>query len=58
MEFEIYDGRELVDQLLDEQLALMDDFDVRMQQKYGEQAFWMELNLVAIRRVFDNVFRT
>ncbi len=56
VESEIYDGRELLDQLLDEQLALMENFDVKLKQKYGEQAFLIELNLVAIRRVFDNIF--
>lgn len=56
VESEIYDGRELFDQLLDEQLALMENFDVEMKQKYGERAFLIELNLVAIRRVFDNIF--
>ena len=56
VEFEIYDGRELIDQLLDEQLAVMEDFDVHMQQKHGERPFLLEMNLVAIRRVFDNMF--
>jgi len=56
VESEIYDGRELFDQLLDEQLALMENFDVELKQKHGEQAFLIELNLVAIRRVFDNIF--
>ncbi|MGQ8874158.1 histidine kinase dimerization/phospho-acceptor domain-containing protein [Paenibacillus sp. TSA_86.1] len=56
VEFEIYDGRELMDQLLDEQLAVMEEFDVRIQPKHTEQPFLLEMNLVAIRRVFDNVF--
>ncbi|WP_434752886.1 histidine kinase dimerization/phospho-acceptor domain-containing protein [Paenibacillus amylolyticus] len=56
VEFEIYDGRELMDQLLDEQLAVMEDFDVHIQPKHAEQPFLLEMNLVSIRRVFDNIF--
>ncbi|WP_342554253.1 HAMP domain-containing sensor histidine kinase [Paenibacillus sp. FSL R7-0652] len=56
VEFEIYDGRELIDQLLDEQLAVMEEFDVHIQPKHAEQPFLLEMNLVAIRRVFDNIF--
>ncbi|MBB6022212.1 signal transduction histidine kinase [Paenibacillus sp. JGP012] len=56
VDFEIYEGRELLDQLLDEQLAVIEDIDVQIQPNYGEQPFLLEMNLVAIRRVFDNIF--
>lgn len=56
VDFEIYEGRELLDQLLDEQLAVIEDIDVQIQPNYGEHPFLLEMNLVAIRRVFDNIF--
>lgn len=56
VEFEGYEGRELIDQLLDEQLAVMEDFNVQIQPNHVEHAFVLEMNLVAIRRVFDNIF--
>lgn len=56
VEFEIYEGRALIDQLIDEQLVVLDDIDVQIQANSNHEKFLLEINLVAIRRVFDNIF--
>ncbi|WP_440116336.1 HAMP domain-containing sensor histidine kinase [Paenibacillus sp. QZ-Y1] len=56
VEFEIYEGRALIDQLVDEQLVVLDHIDVQVQTDANHEKFLLEINLVAIRRVFDNIF--
>lgn len=56
VEFEIYEGRALIDQLIDEQLVVLDNVDVQVQADPNHEKFLLEINLVAIRRVFDNIF--
>ena len=56
MEFELYEGRALIDQLIDEQLVVMDNLDVQVRAVPYDEKFLLEINLVAIRRVFDNIF--
>ncbi|MDR4318989.1 two-component sensor histidine kinase YrkP [Niallia circulans] len=56
VEFELYEGRALIDQLIDEQLVVMDNLDIQVQADPYDEQFLLEINLVAIRRVFDNIF--
>ncbi|WP_339296603.1 HAMP domain-containing sensor histidine kinase [Paenibacillus sp. FSL W7-1279] len=56
VEFEIYEGRALIDQLIDEQLVVLENVDVQVQADPNHEKFLLEINLVAIRRVFDNIF--
>ncbi|MEK4440192.1 HAMP domain-containing sensor histidine kinase [Niallia sp. FSL K6-0077] len=56
VEFELYEGRALIDQLIDEQLVVMDNLDVQVRAVPYDEKFLLEINLVAIRRVFDNIF--
>lgn len=56
VEFEMYEGRALIDQLIDEQLVVLDHVDVQVQPDADHPKFLLEINLVAIRRVFDNIF--
>ncbi|MBP1903797.1 signal transduction histidine kinase [Paenibacillus turicensis] len=56
IEFETYEACALMDQLIEEQLFVLSnmDFDFEMDTKPEEG--WLEVNLVSIRRVFDNIF--
>lgn len=56
IEFERYEGRALIDQLIDEQLVVLDDIDVQVQTDAHDEEFLLEINLVAMRRVMDNLF--
>lgn len=56
VEFEMYEGRALIDQLIDEQLVVLDDIDVQVQTDAHHEEFLLEINLVAMRRVMDNIF--
>lgn len=54
IEFETYEACALMDQLIEEQLFVLSNMDFEMDTKPEEG--WLEVNLVSIRRVFDNIF--
>ncbi|MDG0810403.1 sensor histidine kinase [Cohnella rhizosphaerae] len=56
MELGTYEGRALLDQLIDEQLLATGREGFQFQVEPSLESFLLEINLVAIRRVFDNIF--
>lgn len=55
-ERETFDGISLMDQLLDEQLLLLHNNGFVFDYTSGNTPFRMDVNLIALRRVFDNIF--
>lgn len=51
-----YEGGVLIDQLLDEQRCVPGRESFRFEVTNPGQRFWLAVNLVGIRRVFDNIF--
>lgn len=57
IEFETYEACALIDQLIEEQLfVLSNNMDFQFQVDAQPEKGWLEVNLVSIRRVFDNIF--
>jgi len=56
MELETYEGGALLDQLIHEQLFVPSREGFQFQVEPPRERFMLEVNLVAIRRVFDNIF--
>lgn len=53
---ESFNGNELLEQLLEEQLFILEDNGFNFDVTPSNEAFSIEVNLIAIRRVFDNIF--
>lgn len=56
LEFESYDGIQLMDQLIDEQSMLLENHGFRVAWVPSPVPFRVELHLISFRRVFDNLF--
>lgn len=56
LELEAFDGNELLDQLLEEQIFILEDNGFISQIDSCNTPFLIEVNLISIRRVFDNIF--
>lgn len=56
MELETFDGNELLEQLLGEQSFILEDNGFDFEIESCNALFFMEINLISIRRVFDNIF--
>jgi signal transduction histidine kinase len=56
IEFETYEACALIDQLIEEQLFVLSNMDFKFQVDTKPEEGWLEVNLVSIRRVFDNIF--
>ena len=56
LEFESYDGIQLMDQLIDEQSMLLESHGFRVEWESAPVPFRVELHLISFRRVFDNLF--
>lgn len=56
LELETFDGNELLDQLLGEQIFILEDKGFDFQINSCNMPFLIEVNLISIRRVFDNIF--
>ncbi|WNS45211.1 HAMP domain-containing sensor histidine kinase [Paenibacillus sp. MMS20-IR301] len=56
LELESYDGIQLLDQLLDDQLLILQNSGFQFQYIPSDRPFQLELNVISMRRVFDNIF--
>jgi signal transduction histidine kinase len=56
IEFETYEACALMDQLIEEQLFVLSNMDFKFEMDTKPEEGWLEVNLVSIRRVFDNIF--
>ncbi|MFD2882006.1 hypothetical protein ACFTAO_49210 [Paenibacillus rhizoplanae] len=56
LEFESYDGIQLMDQLIDEQSMLLENHGFQVAWKPSPVPFRVDLHLISFRRVFDNLF--
>lgn len=56
LELESFDGNQLIDQLVDEQLLILQSNGFHFEFDSCDAPFNIDVNLVSIRRVFDNVF--
>ncbi|MHA7966620.1 sensor histidine kinase [Paenibacillus sp. CAU 1782] len=56
MELETYEGSALMDQLIEEQLFVLNNKNYPFVTDTNYEHFLLEVNLVGIRRVFDNIF--
>ncbi|WP_346962548.1 GHKL domain-containing protein, partial [Clostridium sp.] len=56
LELETFDGNELLDQLLEEQIFILEDNGFTFQINSCNMPFLIEVNLISIHRVFDNIF--
>jgi len=56
IEFETYEACALMDQLIEEQLFVLTNMDFQFEMDTKPEEGWLEVNLVSIRRVFDNIF--
>lgn len=56
LELESFDGIQLLDQLVDEQLLVLQNNGFQFEFISCETPFFIEVNLIAMRRVFDNIF--
>ncbi len=55
-ELESFDGIQLIDQLVDEQLLLLQNNGFQFELDACDTPFHIKVNLPSIRRVFDNIF--
>ncbi len=53
---ESYDGQMLIHQIIEEQQPILESKGFQVDVLPIEQHFYMEVNLLAIRRIFDNLF--
>lgn len=56
LELESFDGNELLEQLVGEQIFILEDNGFNFQIDSCNTTFCIEVNLISIRRVFDNIF--
>ena len=56
LELESFDGNQLIDQIIDEQLLILQSNGFRLEFDSCDTPFNIEVNLISIRRVFDNIF--
>lgn len=56
LEVETFDGNELLEQLLGEQTFILEDNGFDYQTDFCNTPFLIKVNLISIRRVFDNIF--
>ncbi|MBV7273483.1 HAMP domain-containing histidine kinase [Clostridium sp. PL3] len=56
LELETFDGNELLEQLVEEQIFILEDNGFNFKIVPCNTAFHIEVNLISIRRVFDNIF--
>lgn len=56
LELEFYDGIQLLDQTIDEQLLILQNNGFHFEVDSCDMPFDIEVNLISIRRVFDNIF--
>ncbi|MDZ4957391.1 sensor histidine kinase, partial [Clostridium perfringens] len=56
LELETFDGNELLDQLLEEQIFILEVNGFDFQINSCNMPFLIEVNLISIQRVFDNIF--
>ncbi|NMM65888.1 HAMP domain-containing histidine kinase [Clostridium sp. P21] len=56
LEVETFDGNELLEQLMEEQIFILEDNGFNFQIDSCNTTFRIEVNLISIRRVFDNIF--
>lgn len=56
LELETFNGNELIDQLIDEQLLILQNNGFQFQLDTFEEPFMISVHLISIRRVFDNLF--
>lgn len=56
LELETYDGMQLLDQTIDEQLLILQNNGFHFEYDSCASPFGIDLNLIAMRRVFDNLF--
>lgn len=56
IEYETYEACALMDQLIEEQLFVLSNMDFKFEVDTKPEQGWLEVNLVSIRRVFDNLF--
>ena len=56
LELEIFDGNELLEQLIEEQIFILEDNGFNFEIDPCNTIFYIEVNLISIRRVFDNIF--
>lgn len=56
LELESFDGIQLIDQMIDEQLLLLQNNGFYFEFDSCNTPFEIEINLISIRRVFDNIF--
>ncbi len=56
LELEIFDGNELVQQIVNEQLLILQNNGFHFEFDLCDTPFNIEVNLISIRRVFDNIF--
>jgi len=56
LELDLFDGIQLIDQLIDEQLLILQNNGFQFQFNSCGTPFRIEVHLISIRRVFDNIF--
>ncbi|WP_077835694.1 sensor histidine kinase [Clostridium felsineum] len=56
IELESFNGNELLDQLLSEQIFILEDAGFNFKFQACNEPFKLKVNLISIRRVFDNIF--
>lgn len=56
LDFERFDGNQLMDQLLDEQIILLENNGFSFELKPCSIPFHIDVHLISFRRVFDNLF--
>ncbi|QAA31799.1 sensor histidine kinase [Clostridium manihotivorum] len=56
LEKELFDGNELFEQLLDEQVFILENKKYKLELNCDRTPFLIKLNLISIRRVMDNLF--
>ncbi|WP_068535304.1 sensor histidine kinase [Paenibacillus glacialis] len=56
LELETFDGNQLIDQIIDEQLLVLQNNGFLFEFTSCDTPFYLEVNLISMRRVFDNIF--
>lgn len=56
LELEVFDGIQLIEQLIEEQIVILQNNGFDFELNLCSTPFNIEVNLISIRRVFDNIF--
>jgi signal transduction histidine kinase len=56
LELKSFDGKQILEQLIEEQIFILEDEGFNLNIASCNECFFIKINLISMRRVFDNIF--